>query len=228
MKDFNLKKQLIYLIKAGLAFLTFFIGKYIQLLPITIFNIKKIDNKTQVLLSLFSNIFIILILILLYRKDLIKQWKKFKDNYKSNFDIGFNYWIIGVICMALSNIIINFIFKGNGATNEKIVQEMISSLPLVMFINAGIIGPIIEELTFRQTFKTLISNKWIFILTSGIIFGSLHVITSYNSPLDLLYIIPYSSLGIAFALMYEKTDTVFTSIIMHMIHNTILTLFSFI
>jgi membrane protease YdiL (CAAX protease family) len=66
------------------------------------------------------------------------------------------------------------------------------------------------------------SPKWVFIITSGIVFGLLHVITSFDYLYDLLYIIPYSSLGIAFALIYYRTNNVFSSIFVHALHNTIL------
>ena len=65
----------------------------------------------------------------------------------------------------------------------------------------------------------------IFILVSGIFFGYMHVAGS-TSLTQWLYIIPYSSLGISFAIMYNKTNTVFTSITIHSIHNTILTILS--
>ena len=134
--------------------------------------------------------------------------------------------LLSSIGMSFSNIIITFLLKGGGATNEKMVQDMITTLPFIMLVNAGVLAPILEELTFRKAFREALSNKWLFILVSGLVFGGLHVITSFQTPLELLYIIPYSSLGVAFAYMYDKTDTVFTSIAMHMIHNTILTLLS--
>ena len=128
--------------------------------------------------------------------------------------------------MFISNIIINIIIGNGQAENEKIVQQMITYAPYIMVINAGIIAPIIEEITFRKAFKNVFNNKWLFILSSSLIFGSLHVITKLTSPLDLLYIIPYSSLGISLAYMYYKTDTIYTSITMHIFHNTILTILS--
>ena len=102
---------------------------------------------------------------------------------------------------------------------------MIDVAPIIMLITAGIIGPINEELIFRKCFKNILKNKWFFILISGIVFGYLHV-SGANSLNQFLYIIPYSSLGIAFATTYYKTNTVFSSIFVHMLHNTILTLIS--
>ena len=95
-------------------------------------------------------------------------------------------------------------------------------------IAVGILAPIIEELTFRKAFREVFTNKTLFVLASGLIFGGLHVILSLNSLWDLFYIIPYSSLGIAFGYMYQKTDNIYTSIIMHIFHNTALTTLSLI
>lgn len=211
-----------------LVFLLFYYSSYFQLIPILIFNLdlEKISNATKIYLSMFSNIMVIGTLILIYYKSLLLEWKKFKDCFLQNIDIGFRYWFLGLIGMSFSNIIITFLLKGGGATNEKMVQDMITTLPFIMLVNAGVLAPILEELTFRKAFREALSNKWLFILVSGLVFGGLHVITSFQTPLELLYIIPYSSLGVAFAYMYDKTDTVFTSIAMHMIHNTILTLLS--
>ena len=127
--------------------------------------------------------------------------------------------------MVMSNFIIAFILGGGQATNEQGVQKMIDVAPIIMLITAGIIGPINEELIFRKCFKNILKNKWFFILISGIVFGYLHV-SGANSLNQFLYIIPYSSLGIAFATTYYKTNTVFSSIFVHMLHNTILTLIS--
>ena len=51
---------------------------------------------------------------------------------------------------------------------------------------------------------------------------------SAKTLVDVLYIIPYGALGGAFALAYYDTDTIFTSMTMHMIHNIVLSLVSII
>ena len=45
---------------------------------------------------------------------------------------------------------------------------------------------------------------------------------------DFLYIIPYGALGAAFAYINVKTDNVYSSILVHFVHNSILTIFSII
>lgn len=216
------------LILGIILFLVFYFSSYFQLIPIMIFNmdLKNITGKETVMLSTFSNIILLLILFLIFRKELIKEWKIFRQKFLENIDIGVKYWLIGLGIMMVSNIFINIIINLGRAANEQAVQEMISYLPWLMLINAGLIAPFTEEIIFRKCFKKAFPNKWLFIILSALVFGSLHVITSMTSAIELLYIIPYGALGAAFAYMYQKTDTVFTSITMHMFHNTSLILLS--
>lgn len=216
------------LILGILAFLIFYFSAYFQLIPILLFkmDLKNITGTENVMLSTFSNCILLIILFLIFRKDIIKEWKRFRKNFLENIDIGIKYWLAGLTIMMVSNIIITFVVNLGQAANEQAVQSMISSLPWLMLINAGIIAPCTEEIVFRKGFKKAFPNKWLFIILSGLIFGALHVITSMTSPIELLYIIPYGALGAAFAYMYQKTDTIFTSIAMHMFHNTTLILLS--
>ncbi len=216
------------LILGIIVFLLFYFSSYFQLIPIILLNwdIRSITESQNVMLSTFSNIVLLLILFLIFRKDIIKEWKKFKLNFLENIDTGIKYWLVGLAIMMGSNIIINIVMNLGQAANEQAVQQMISALPWLMFINAGIIAPCTEELIFRKSFRKAFPNKWLFILISALVFGSLHVVTSMTSPIELLYIIPYGALGGAFAYMYQKTDTIFTSIAMHMFHNSALILLS--
>lgn len=216
------------LILGIIVFLLFYFSSYFQLIPIILLNwdIRSITESQNVMLSTFSNIVLLLILFLIFRKDIIKEWKKFKLNFLKNIDTGIKYWLVGLAIMMGSNIIINIVMNLGQAANEQAVQQMISALPWLMFINAGIIAPCTEELIFRKSFRKAFPNKWLFILISALVFGSLHVVTSMTSPIELLYIIPYGALGGAFAYMYQKTDTIFTSIAMHMFHNSALILLS--
>ena len=211
-----------------IIFTLFYFSSYFQLIPILLLNLnlKKISGAQQVMLSTFSNVVLLIILFLIFRKELINEWKKFKNNFLEDIDIGVKYWLIGLGIMMVSNIIINFVINLGQAANEQAVQQMISSLPWLMLLNAGIIAPFTEEIIFRKGFKKAFPNKYVFIIISALVFGALHVVTTMSSPLELLYIIPYGGLGAAFACMYQKTNTIFTDISMHMFHNSALILLS--
>ncbi len=95
-----------------------------------------------------------------------------------------------------------------------------------MFITAGILAPIVEELTFRKAIGGIFKNKWLFCFISGLIFGLLHVLGNASSWYEYLYVISYGGLGFFFAYAYQETGTIFTSISMHMLHNSLLILLS--
>ena len=212
-------KNIIKLI--GIVLLFIYI-EYIKLIPIIIFNIKEIAGPIAVILDAFKNVILILILFFIYRKDILKEWDIFRANMVDNVDAGVKYWFVGLLCMVISNLVINLVFKTNGAGNEQAVQEYISYMPWMMLINAGILGPFIEEIVFRKTFKDAFKKKWLFVLLSALVFGGMHVIGNIHYWYDVLYIIPYGCLGGAFALAYNETETVFTSITLHTIHNCVL------
>lgn len=218
-------KRVSNLTKALLSFFLFFSSSYLQMLLVNLFQIKKVTSRLGVIINALSSLIIAILLILLYRKDLMKEFKIYKKNLADNIDIGIKYWLFGILGMMISNIIIGFVLNGGQAANEQAVQKMIHTLPYLVIVSAGILAPMIEEIVFRKTFKDNIKNGIIYILVSGIFFGYLHV-AGADSLVQLLYIIPYSSLGIAFAIMYQKTNTVFTSMSMHMFHNIMLTVIS--
>lgn len=220
----NIKKYK-NIMKGITALVLFFLSSTIQRLFVMIFGIKKITNTNAVILNFSSSFIILLCLLFLYQKELKKEWNIFKKNLADNMDIGLKYWLLGLAGMMVSNITLSILFQNDGADNEQLVQQMITSLPILMVFSAGFIAPIVEEITFRKVFRDNIKKDILFILVSGIFFGFLHVFPADNLG-QFLYIIPYSSLGISFAIMYQKTNTVFTSISMHMMHNTILTLLS--
>ena len=226
----NKKINIMIIIRSILIFSFFWFSSYLQLIPIKIFNITnktlKDNLKVEILLSLFSTLIVTIVLIIVYRKDLIKEFKKFKENMMANLDVGFKSWFIGILIMFISNLILSIGLKSGGANNENLVQEFIKTTPLLMALDVCIIGPFNEELVFRKTIKDVFKNKWILVFLSFILFGGAHVISYAKNIVDWLYIIPYGALGASFAYAYYKTDTVFTSMSVHMIHNTCIFLIS--
>lgn len=223
----KIELQKIY-IRSLSVLLLFFLSSLLQYIPIFVFSID-ISNTTPEIesyLTLFSNTCLLIGLIFLYWKELKKEFKIFWKHKMENLDTGFKYWFLGVILMIASNTIILLLLPKANAGNEQAVQEIIHASPWISLISTGILAPFIEEITFRKTFRDIIPNNTLFILISGFIFGSLHVVLAINSLYDLAYLVPYCSLGFCFGIIYAKTKTVFTSIAFHMIHNFALTLLS--
>ena len=223
------KERVLEICKGLLTFLIFYFSSYLQVIPIALFNIdvKNYTASDLAIVNTFTDLILVLILIILYFKELKKEFKTFKKNWKLSMDTAFKYWFIGLMIMCISNIAIGIITNLNTSSNEQAVQTLVSSTPYLMLFTAGILAPIAEEITFRKGVSKIFKNKWVYATASGLIFGFLHVMGSSN-PLEYLYIIPYGSLGFFFALTYYDTKSIYPSIIMHAIHNSALVLLSII
>ena len=215
--------------KSIMVLLLFFFSSLSQLLiiPILGYDLENLTSNQNLILTSFSDGVLLLILFVIYFKTLKKDFKELKGNVNKLLDVGVKYWLLGLVVMMVSNVIIGLLTPAQ-AVNEESVQELIHSSRFLSIITIGFMAPVIEELTFRKAFRDVFKNNLAFILTSGLVFGALHVVLSFNSFWDFLYIIPYSSLGIAFAATYAKTDNIYVSIFMHMFHNTALTILSII
>lgn len=227
MKEILKRERILEICKGLLTFLIFYFSSYLQIIPIMLFNIDVNNYRAEdlTIINAFAEFVLVIILILLYFKELKKEFKVFKENIKGNLDIAFKYWFIGLIIMCASNIIIGLLTPLNTSSNEQTVQTLVSVTPYLMLFTAGILAPIAEEITFRKGVFKIFKNKWVFATASGLIFGFLHVVGSSNI-LEYLYIIPYGSLGFFFALTYYDTKSIYPSIIMHAMHNSALILLS--
>ena len=191
-------------------------------IPILIFRIDfySLSPIMQIIYYLVCDLVFMLIIFLIYRKTFIHDLNEYFKNFKNNFEVSFKYWFVGFIIMAASNLLIAIFFTGANAGNEENVRSMISDAPIYMLFAVSIYAPFVEEMVFRKGFREIFKSKYVYIIMSGFVFGSLHVLSSITSLYDLLYLIPYSALGIAFASLYYKTNNICSSMIMHSIHNT--------
>ena len=166
-----------------------------------------------------SELLFIVILILIYYKDLKREFKIYITNIKKNIPIMLKYYVLGIIIMIFSNLIISMII-GNVSSNESAVRESLFSFPVDTMLSIMIIAPLSEELVFRKSISPIIKNKWIYAIVCGLLFGGAHLLAGEFALINLLYLVPYGSLGFVFALMNRETKTTFSSITMHCIHNT--------
>jgi len=166
-----------------------------------------------------------LLLFLIFRKSLIKEFKDYIKNFKQYFMFGLKYWAIGLSLMFLSNIVI-YHFYPVGASNESLVQEALKTFPLYMCFSTIIYAPFTEEIIFRKSLKNVFTNNFMYIIFSGFLFGFAHTLTNIGNTMELLYIIPYGSVGAMFAYMYAKTNNIFVPMTFHFMHNSISVIFS--
>lgn len=183
-------------------------------------NIKALPNNLKITIMFLINLSLMIMLFIFYSKSIKENLKDLKLNFKSYIKDNFKYYVIGLLIMIISNIIISFFIEGN-STNETLIREYINIMPIYMIFSSCIYAPFTEEMVFRKSLRNCFNNKVLYILLSGLIFGSMHLLSASNL-VELVFLIPYSSLGCVFAYMYYKTNNIFVPMTFHMVHNTII------
>jgi len=180
------------------------------------FNSNKVV-ATLAQLGTYSLMFIGLALV--YHKRLIKDLKEFKKDY---LKIALKNWLIGFCFMWMFNIVLNMIV-GNIAANETANRNLLVEYPISNIISMVFLGPIIEEITFRASFKNAFKKWSTFALVTGLIFGLAHTFSTVleGNLIELLFILPYGALGFYLAKAFYETDNIYTSFFAHMFHNAL-------
>lgn len=193
------------------------------------FGLKSTNFWLRNICSLAVYALTFLCIFLIVRKDIVKQFKDFKKNHKKILNKGFNYWAYGLIVMFISNLLITSLL-GSTAVNEKVTENVIFTTPFYAIPTIVFFGPFLEELVFRYGFRKSFEKEKYYALFSALVFGLLHVTTAFDSfsiseiikhASEFLFIVPYGSLGYFFAKAYYETDNIFSSVVPHMLHNTL-------
>ncbi len=131
------------------------------------------------------------------------------------------YLLIGFIVIALSQYLMLHVFSFESAAEQK---EQLGSLGLqnsiqsiIYVLSVAIITPVKEEILFRGILYRFLEKKYNFlvsIIISSFIFGILHG--------GLL--ITATIMGMVFAMLYKKTQSIIPSIILHIVWNLLVSI----
>lgn len=178
----------------------------------------------EIIRNVLSDVLFCATLFMFYYRDLKYEFKLYFSKFGSNFVDSLKYYFAGFGGMVFFNIII-IILLGQTSANETGVRELLFSKPFTTMISISLIAPFSEELIFRKSLQPLIKNKWIYAIICGLLFGLAHLLVNFMSGsfvlTDLIYVLPYACLGGSFALMDRENNTVFSSIVIHAMHNTL-------
>lgn len=198
-----------------------FIGYIVLSLYLSLLMQKYINSNNFWIANLSGilTIFIIdLLIVIIFKSEFKNSFIDFKKNYKDYLKLAIKYWLYGLVIMIISNNLIVKLTNGM-ATNEEQVRDLIKAMPLYSGVVMCLLGPISEESMFRLNFRKCFNNEYFFAVFSGLIFGLAHVMNYDIS--QYWFIIPYGILGYYFAKAYYETNNIFTSISMHIFHNTL-------
>ena len=213
MKDY---KYIIKLISSIFIFL--FISIFYSVI-----NIKYTHLNSNVI-YLINSFTILICLILVYFKEIKEDIKNFK---LKNLSISLKYYIIGLTIYFIYQLIISKTITNNIPSNEEMVRNLFKSNIFIAFISACFLAPILEEILFRFTLFKCTNNKYIFLLTSSILFSLFHV-TNLQSIVQIFFLCSYLILSFTLSYILYKSKNICNSILVHSIHNLFMTLLLFL
>ena len=209
--------------KPMLIFISYFIYQYFQVIPLALLGIdyNSLPLNLKVIYLLAYELVYILIIILLYKETFKNNIKDFIKNIKYYLHEYPKYWAFAFFLMMVSNVFILLLFPNSTATNQENINLIFKKAPAYIIISSVLFAPIIEESIFRLSLRKIFKTDTLFIIMSGFAFGAMHVVSSFESFSDLIYIITYSIPGFVFAYTLVKSKNIFVPISLHMFHNTL-------
>ena len=179
---------------------------------------KAVESTNYILLA--SSIVTVLVFLLIYKvrkknfKEELQIVKTIKSNIIIGIGLGLSAWVFNTGALSLLQEV--GLFKEHFAIMENILSPLSEGNLFISVLTVGIIAPFTEEFIFRGViFKTLnknISILWTIII-QALFFGLFHGNLIQGTYATLL--------GLVFGYITYKTRSLWPSVVMHMINNTI-------
>lgn len=169
--------------------------------------------------------------VLLLKKEITTGYYNFKSKTVGNATLEI---VFGLAACYMCSMIGSLVVQSLGAGSTTSINEMqIDSLfeskyGGLLILVVCVIGPIVEELVYRgallRGLRELKVPGFLCIIISGFLFGLVHVADNG----DFIQIFPYLFMGFALGFIYYKSNSIFTSTIVHILLNSISTSISLI
>ncbi|HEM5983814.1 TPA: CPBP family intramembrane metalloprotease [Streptococcus suis] len=165
-----------------------------------------------------------------YKKGLPDQQKRFTFTWK-DFGFALLFFLAGRV-VGIGGTLLTQLVTGNAttandaallATNEQLAK-MFPLYFVAFHIAIGVFAPFMEELVFRGLFSSYFfkeNQKWLKLIISSAVFALLHAIHPIELPL-------YFLLGAVFYLAYARRGNIVDAILVHILNNSLLVIFSII
>lgn len=163
----------------------------------------------------------------LFKDRLIKQWNEIRKT-KRKFFFGV---LTGWLFLFLMTVVFEFVSEmlkqlfglvGQGL-NQSNIQSTFQEQPILIAVFACVIGPLVEELIFRQTLLRYLRKNlptWLSIFIAGLAFALTHM-----HSLDLsewVGAVGYLGAGLAFSIIYVKEkENIYYPLLVHMLSNSL-------
>ena len=163
----------------------------------------------------------------LCKDRLIQQWKEIRKT-KRKFFFGVLKGLLFLILMTVifkfvSEMLRQFLELDGQGLNQSNLQSIFQEQPLLIAVFACIIGPLMEELLFRQILLRYLRKSlptWLSIFIVGLAFALIHMHSLSLS--EWVGAVGYLGGGLAFSIIYVKEkENIYYPLVVHMIMNSL-------
>lgn len=126
--------------------------------------------------------------------------------------------------------------------NQKAINDLLKNYPQLIILPTAILAPISEEITYRQGLFEVVARKskvWAYIVVA-FVFGFIHIgstlltnaiqntLTGTKIAIEFLALPEYMIGGACLAFTYDREQSVFSSIMVHMAYNSFIVIMTII
>ena len=105
---------------------------------------NSFNNLKKTIYLIINGLFMIFILIFIYKDELKKDFNDYKKNFKLYFDKYFKVYVFGVLLMGISNTIISKFTHMEISENEEIIRNLVDTMPIYITFSTVLYAPLIE------------------------------------------------------------------------------------
>ena len=163
----------------------------------------------------------------LFKDRLIQQWNEIRKTKRKFFFGVFKGWLF-LILMTLvfkfvSEMLKQFFGLVGQGLNQLNIQSTYQEQPLLLAVFACIIGPLVEELLFRQLLLHYLQKRLpglLSIILVGLVFALTHMHSLALS--EWISAVDYLGGGLAFSIIYVKEkENIYYPLVVHMLGNSL-------
>ena len=163
----------------------------------------------------------------LFKDGLIQQWNEIRKTKRKFFFGVLTGWLFLILMTVVfgfvSEMLRRFLGLDGQGLNQSNIQSTFQDQPLLIAVFACIIGPLVEELFFRQLLLHYLQKKlstWLSILLVGLVFALTHM---HNVSLsEWIGAVGYLGGGLAFSIIYVKEkENIYYPLFVHMLGNSL-------
>ena len=163
----------------------------------------------------------------LFKDRLMQQWNEIRKTKRKFFFGVLTGWLFLILMTVVfgfvSEMLRRFLGLDGQGLNQSNIQSTFQEQPLLIAVFACIIGPIVEELFFRQLLLHHLQKKlstWLSILLVGLVFALTHMHSLSLS--EWVGAVGYLGGGLAFSIIYVKEkENIYYPLLVHMLGNSL-------